>query len=171
MSKVITFSTTFPKHHYKAGKPTNFGKAIIASLNPLFAPGGQFIPKVDGEYFLPKYHTIRKGHRWKVGDVFSPRAWGDNVNPKSGRSGPYHSMQIVLTEYPLEIKKVWDIEIMSRKIIINGVYYGQYARGFYDDNVCRLANNDGLGLTDFEGWFGDKFFSGQIICWADNIEY
>jgi hypothetical protein len=28
-----------------------------------------------GEKFQHKYHTIRKGNRFKVGDKFSPRVW------------------------------------------------------------------------------------------------
>lgn len=66
MSRVITFSRTFPAYHPKAGESTGFEDAILMGN---------------------KKHTIRAGSRWKVGDKFSPRVW-------SGK--PRHSKQIII---------------------------------------------------------------------------
>ena len=168
MSNVITFSRVFPKYHPRAGEPTYFVEKIWESIGLpdkgySFNSPDEYMNFIRGDsaVIFEKHHTIRKGNRWKVGDKFSPRIW-------SGK--PYQSKQIIIAP-DIEIKKVWDIEIINQKIIINGVYFGEYAKGFYDDNVTTLANNDGLSLIDFENWFGDKFFQGQIICWNDNIKY
>lgn len=166
MSKVITFSRVFPKGNKREGQPTFFVEKIYKSLflmktvPPELASSFNFAIMNDDKYF-PKHHTIRGGNRWKVGDKFSPRVW-------SGK--PYNSKQIILAD-DIEIKKVLNIEIINQKVIINGVFFGEYARGFYDDNVATLANNDGLSLVDFENWFGNKFFQGQIICWSDAVSY
>lgn len=157
MSRVITFSIFYPKYHPRKGKYTFFIEKIFAGFT---------IPNDSG--FKPKHTTIRKGKRWKVGDLFSPRVWDTNINQKSGRSGPYHSNQIVVME-DLLIKKVWDFEITKRgDFVLN------------DDiipigKVMEIAINDGFDtLDDFYRWFNLKLgesFSGQIICWNANINY
>lgn len=78
MSKVITFSRTFPAYHPKAGQPTYFVEKFWESI---------YLEKSDSEWlsackrfnfnvglhgiYSPKHHTIRAGKRWKVGDKFS----------------------------------------------------------------------------------------------------
>lgn len=177
MSKVIIFSRVFPKGNKREGQPTFFVEKIWkyvwdaekSSMNPLryYQPNYDdlFHPMGEGQtnihQYFPKLHTIRAGKRWKVGDVFSPRVWTDK---------PYKSKQMEFAP-ELEVKQVYDIEIINQKVIINGVSFGEYARGFYDDNVTTLANNDGLSIVDFENWFGNKFFQGQIICWSDAVSY
>src|SRR5687768_15361241 len=106
--KVMTFSTRFPSYHPKKNSPTLFVEKIWKGLNisadysvwtnkPRQMKDGNWqLPHMwrdmmNDTTFLPKYHTIRAGNRWKVGDVFSPRFWGSDVNPKSGRTGPYQS--------------------------------------------------------------------------------
>lgn len=64
----------------------------------------------DWKSFDPKGHTVRAGHRFKPGDIVSLRVWGNDVNPKSGRSGPYHSKQIIIAP-DIQVKKTWDFEI------------------------------------------------------------
>jgi hypothetical protein len=186
MAKVITFSRVFPAYHPKAGQPTYFVEQIWNSFN-VKAGGEEFIAPFDHGvqelnsklphatvcgflnelqmrviYTLKKYHTIRGGNRWKVGDKFSPRVW-------SGK--PYQSKQIIIA-HDIEIKKVWDIEIwrgsrnLSVAINIEGI---NYMVPWVD-----VAENDGLTIEDFESWFNLKpfqEFKGQIICWNDQINY
>lgn len=162
MSKTILFSRVFPKYHLKAGQPTFFVEKILSSINyKYYDEDRQFNPRISVDSFDPKLHTIRAGKRWNVGDVFSPRVWTDK---------PYKSKHIIICP-DIEVKQVYDIEIINQKVIINGVFWGSYARGFYDKNVNTLAHNDGLSLVDFENWFGNKFFQGQIICWSDSVSY
>ncbi len=175
MAKVITFSRTFPAYHPRKGQPTYFVEGILNSIG--IKVKSELLPNVreiindffmlDGEYH--KYHTIRSGNNRKVGDYFSPRVWGDNINPKSGRKGAYHSNQITIAP-DIEIKQLWDIEID-----IEGVFY---INGKYVDvtsSICdgrTIADNDGLSSDDLLNWFPvGKPFKGQIICWNENIKY
>ena len=113
---------------------------------------------------MTKHHTVRIGNRFKKGDFFSPRVWGTDVNPKSGKSGAYHSKQIILS-HDTEIKNVWDIEINeATEISINGKFIS------YGWEV-ELANNDGLSWQEFNDWFVKLPFKGQIICWNDAVSY
>src|SRR6185312_11465979 len=92
MSKVLTFSRTFPAYHARAGEPTYFVEKIWKFLwdneksnyNPVreyFQCYDEVFPvnyedeKENIHHHAPKVHTIRAGHRWKVGDKFSPRVW------------------------------------------------------------------------------------------------
>jgi hypothetical protein len=189
MSKVITFSRYFPVYHPRKGEPTYFVEKLNKSL-PIFEYGIIFrelihndIPFFDCDYYEtcePKYHTIRTGHRWKVGDKFSPRVWGDDVNSKNGRSGPYQSKQIVIAP-DIEIKKVWkyEVKIPHKKIelwFLNNTLISEsngYKRQWFNVGLINeIAKNDGLELFDFLEWFKHpKPFLGQIICWNDKIEY
>jgi len=109
MSKVITFSRVFPAHHPKAGQETHFVEQIWNGLNILSlpVPKNKDLPHDFMWSILPlsnygyKYHTIRAGNRWKVGDKFSPRVWSDK---------PYKSKQIIIAP-DIEVVKVWDVEI------------------------------------------------------------
>lgn len=199
MSKVITFSRTFPAYHPKAGQPTYFVEKLYNSFN-VDALGARFfedkeeelwglnrhlhydvymdfrdaLVKGRTEKFTPKYHTIRGGHRFKVGDKFSPRVW-------SGK--PYNSKQIIIAP-DIEVKKVWDIVIFSHQptlkclapdlvVVINK----QERRA--SETFGELSQNDGLYLDDFIFWFmlspdfrkNKNRFKGQIICWNENVNY
>jgi hypothetical protein len=183
MAKVITFSQSFPAYHPKAGQPTFFVQKYLSShretvhFNPnepthfypdpqdLFALNkniphdliSKFIYEIDGysDKFIPKYHTIRIGNRWKVGDKFSPRVWS---------SKPYNSKQIIIGE-DAEVEKVFEIQMSIR---------GDFKEFSTNTGVVTplktLAENDGLELNDLLNWF-NKPFSGQIICWNKNINY
>jgi len=166
MSKVITFSTKFPSYHPKAGQPTFFIEKIWASFHEKF-PHKDIEDKycfVNGSKdsfwdifgtYEPKYHTVRAGNRWKVGDKFSPRAW-------TGK--PYNSKQLTFAP-DLEIKKTWEIETNGNLFFING-------KALSVIDTVQLANNDGLLRLDFYDWFKmPSAFSGQIICWSNKIEY
>lgn len=182
MSRVITFSRTYPSYHPKAGQPTYFvekmhyniwsiipdkwldAQSMIYGLNkhlPRAIVFG-FIESLEMElYFkdIEKSHTIRAGHRWKVGDWFSPRVW-------SGE--PYNSKQIRIAP-DIQIPKIWDFDISGSdgKFFIDQSPFT--SRGIF---VNELAKNDGLTTEDFKAWFKHpKSFQGQIICWNENIEY
>jgi len=102
-----------------------------------------------------KGHTIRAGHRYKVGDTFSPRIWNDK---------PYRSKQVTIWS-DTTIKKIWNFKIDARGYWLNG-------RLLNYKELKVIANNDGLDLDDFELWFrSGKPFDGQIICWLDSIQY
>jgi hypothetical protein len=162
--RVITFSRTFPAYHPKAGQQTHFVEKIWNSITELGLP--HFKNKDFSDDFmwsiLPlsnyrcKYHTIRAGNRWKVGDKFSPRVW-------SGK--PYNSKQIIIAP-DIEIKKVWDFEIKDHRFIVDGMVKG------IDEAILTIAENDGLTIFGFMDWFKfPKEFKGQIICWNENINY
>jgi hypothetical protein len=180
MSRVITFSRTFPAYHPRAGEPTYFVEKLYKSiLKPTdhvpitgIESGLSLFALADAQ---PKHHTIRAGHRWKVGDWFSPRVW-------SGK--PYNSKQIVIAP-DIQVKKVWDFEMdkcgvcaiakPGKQVIYTFEYDDQWPDSLDND----IAKNDGLTPADFYFWFSrspefkrsEDGFSGQIICWNENIEY
>lgn len=175
---VITFSRNFPSYHNKAGNETFFVEKLWMSFIAIGAISlsracelsretgiGNFnmntIRKADYGY---KSHTIRKGLRWKAGDMFSPRIWGTDVNPKSGKSGPYHSKQIIIGP-DIELKKVWTFEVGKKgKISLDEKPY-KYG-------IERFANHDGLDPEDLKGWFKyPKPFLGQVLCWDEDVCY
>ena len=173
MAKVITFSKTFPSYHTKAGQETNFIQKFWTSISvplPVSVDAEKLeeeVQKLMFEDFEPKHHTIRAGNRFKKGDYFSPRVWGNDINPKSGRKGPYHSQQIILAKDVL-ITEVYDIEIFpTNEIYINKKFFGSFG----SENFYTLANNDGLTGKDFISWFSKLPFKGQIICWNKKVKY
>lgn len=169
MAKVITFSRTFPVYHPKAGQPTYFVEKFLNSFPETFENisideyftdlnGGRFYSGglINVDILEPKYHTIRAGKRWKVGDYFSPRVW-------SGK--PYNSKMITIAPDTL-IKKVYDFKIDG------GVFFINNNKVYFEDILYDIAHNDGLVRKDFFAWF--KYptnFDGQIICWNENINY
>lgn len=155
-------SRTFLKGHNKQGYPTLFVEKIMAGLadiNPDFKMRKDFVLYDYQEYYTcrePKFHTIRKGNRFKPGDMASLRVWGGK---------PYRSNQ---AEFALvEIKKTWDVELALEigAIKING---GEWI--FIESQIEEMAMNDGLILSDFKAWFTEPF-KGQIICWNNEVEY
>jgi len=177
MSRVITFSRTFPAYHPRKGEPTYFVEKIWNAIESnSFAISYEKIcvwnPELNPDILWPfwksiqlgyssmeqKHHTIRSGNRWKVGDKFSPRVW-------SGK--PYSSKQIIIAP-DIEIKKVWEFEISGSEIRIDDNIYD----GMNMDILEKLAKNDGLSWTDLLCWFEyPKPFTGQIICWSDSVNY
>jgi hypothetical protein len=173
MSKVITFSRTFPAYHPKAGQPTYFVEKLWNSVFPSDIPQ-QYRQPFESANFKDsilwscrtrgtKHHTIRGGNRFKVGDKFSPRVW----------SGvPYRSKQIVIAP-DIEVVKTWDFFLdIDNDVRVNN----QWMDGW--DEVIDIARNDGLELGDFYRWFDrspeyqkTKCFEGQIICWSNTVNY
>jgi hypothetical protein len=163
MARVITFSRTFPKGHPKEGKPTYFVEKFWSSIGNkdledkwVFTEGSKESFWNICDLYNEKHHTIRSGNRWKVGDKFSPRVW-------SGK--PYQSKMIQFAP-DTEIKKVFNIEIKD-----DGYVFIENRKLDYN-NLSTLAENDGLGLQELLQWFKyPKPFTGQIICWNENINY
>lgn len=185
MSKVRTFSQTFPSYHPRAGEPTFFVEKFhwgfwqnnlhpFASASEMLFLLNKHLPEEIIQTFvdsldddtnfegIEKHHTIREGHHFKIGDWFSPRVW-------SGK--PYNSKQIIIAP-DIQVKKIWDVEIDEADIWAIGLPDTQIK---YTDNATELAiaKNDGLSEYDFYHWFypTKKPWIGQIICWNENIEY
>jgi hypothetical protein len=178
----MTFSRVFPSHHPRKGEPTYFVEKILKSIYggskymtmlDIYAENfdvseSEFLAGFCNPFFdhIPKHHTIRAGHRWKVGDKFSPRVW-------------YRSKQIIIAP-DIEVKKVWNFEVVIynklgyesvrlNDLLLHEVIAGQiFMGGHYKWRT--IAKNDGLEFEDFGNWF-NKSFSGQIVCWNDQIEY
>ena len=172
MSRVLTFSRTFPSYHPRKGQPTYFVEKIWQCL---FNKGLSYydtnleeelsIFSNPSHFIKPKGHTIRAGHRWKSGDKFSPRVW-------SGK--PYTTKQITIAP-DIEVKKVFDVNIEITGSIAFSFFID--SKNIPTDEVVRLAKNDGLEVNDFLNWFAahpnkkESVFTGQIICWDENINY
>lgn len=173
---VITFSRCFQKKHPREGEPTFFFEKIWKCLydttdfygfsqieskyNAAFPIQG--IAEENIHMHVPKHHTIRSGNRWKVGDKFSPRVWGTDINPKSGRSGAYQSKQIIIAP-DITIVKIWKFEYNGVHFLLDGVEQSHA-------NLEVIARNDGLDVNDFYAWF-PKVFTGQLISWSNQINY
>jgi hypothetical protein len=177
--KVITYSRQFPATHPRKGEPTGFVEKIWDGLIELgeislskccelsreTGIGDVTIHQLKKTLPQPKWHTIRAGHRWKVGDWFSPRVW-------SGK--PYASKQVEFAP-PIQIKKIWDFDIRRDYIFINRKCFGR----FHPFNVFlwELAKNDGLTQIEMIQWFSihpkteNLSFSGQILCWNESVNY
>lgn len=164
--RVITVSRTFPGYHPKAGQPTHFVEKILAGLGLITIddPVWELILALDW-----KYHTIRAGNRWKVGDMASLRYWSER---------PYHSKQVEFAQ--VEIKKVFKIRIESDDdytaiLIDDWVFYEENKRFVTQVEALQtLSANDGLSVDDLKAWFKipvKKTFIGQIICWSDKVNY
>lgn len=190
MSRVITYSQCFPSYHPRAGEQTFFVEKVLNQveshgtynwrnkqyedllihLNEKKIKEGKltrerirvFYKSLNKDVWDKKPHTIRAGHSRKVGQMLTPAIW-------SGR--PYWDPQIIFAQ-DMEVKKTWDFHID-----VNGIYSINNQYIFYPDGTeQRLAENDGLTELDFMNWFIpdiNKFkgFQGQIICWAENVNY
>jgi hypothetical protein len=183
--KVLTFSRTYPSYHPKKGQETFFEYKIARSLYDCKLIDDSLDPKFHDLLSMiayghpPKHHTIRAGHRFKAGDWFRPVVWGDDINPKSGRKGPYNSKQITFAP-PIQVKKTWDFEMDELGVCSIAKPGDQqiYTFEYEEDMDDLIAKNDGLQPEDFYWWFSrspdfkkNDGFQGQIICWSDSIEY
>lgn len=168
MTKVITFSRTFPKGHRREGEDTYFVEKVwkgIIEDHRLTDELCRYIADVVAEIGdwktplqdrIPKYHTIRKGKRWKEGEYFSPRVW-------SGK--PYNSKQIIIAP-DIKVLKVWEFIVKGGGLI-------EVPATRATTNINMIAKNDGLTLADLYSWFNGFQDPGvyQIICWSRKVEY
>lgn len=170
----LSFSTEFPAYHPKKGEPTFFIEKIWSGLLAIhpewyaqFLPGFSYKEKTTAfqtfRRFEPKFHTIREGHRFKVGDEIIPFTW-------SGK--PYRSKWVKPFgdgDLAIPIERVWDIDKVGDMFIFNGHVINQSL------TIVDMSVNDGLATKDFIDWFGpagkNKRWQGQIICWNANIRY
>lgn len=165
MSRVLTFSRVYPSYHPRKGEQTFFREKIwcgLADLDKSMDVATSFkIPDeiIDWDWYeyyngVPKWHTVRAGNRWKVGDKFSPRVW-------SGK--PYASKQIIIAP-DIEVKRVWKFTCAGDYFYLNDKQI--------DVTSCDIPKNDGLETEDFLNWFpNNRMFTGQAICWNENIDY
>lgn len=179
MSRVITFSLDFPAKHPRRDQSTFFVEKVLNScdidyegndyydtlekLNPNIKPPvlRNFWGNVSSDQYDEKHHTIRAGNRWKVGDKFSPRVW-------SGK--PYASKQIQFAA-DIEIKKIYRFHISGGEYKIDEKVYGGYSESDFE-LLELIGKNDGLNRHDLMDWLHyPKPFTGQIICWNENINY
>lgn len=182
MAKVITYSRTFPKVHPRSGQSTFFVEKIWkwyydykdGDVRDLLWYNEQYdnqfgVDEIKNIHsYHPKWHTIRSGKRFKKGDKFSPRIW-------SGK--PYASPQITIAP-DITITETFDFEIKVLggiiSVFVDGwPFYqedGDILTG--EDDLRKLAENDGLTLDDFKAWFKwGTPFDGQIICWNKDVNY
>lgn len=172
MSKVITFSRQFPKHHPKAGEPTFFVEKLWSGIpDTIYTNHGDENLHEHYLNFLrwkyePKIHTIRAGERYKRGDLVSLRVW-------SGK--PYASKQVEFAADVSVVKTIpFEIDLCGI-YLINGKYIDEEHDGEFFPTEHKLAKNDGLTSQDLFDWFMPNFskpkpFKGQIICFQD-VEY
>jgi len=165
---VLSFSTVFPSHHPRKGEPTYFVQKIWKGLveepdDALYShdvAGHWSVYKEIHNTIKPKFHTLRAGNRFKVGDFFLPRIW-------SGK--PYCSKQFSIWN-PIQVRKTWDVKITIEKFTFELLLEGKLPK-----DLEEIAINDGLSVYDFIYWFRYKKshfeMDGQIICWNDSIDY
>jgi len=188
MSKIITFSRTYPSYMDKKWQPTYFVEKLLnklvpgwqfddvywrllAELNDKKLKSGKlttwqlvdFWKNLDRSIKDEKAHTIRASHSKSVGQFLTPAVW-------SGR--PYHDPQIIIAP-DIEVKKIWDFETDECGVIaIGGKYYFDEFDEFGLVSYKILAANDGLDERDFLDWFKyPEPFNGQIIAWDENVNY
>lgn len=179
MKKHVTFSRKFPAKHPRAGEPTYFMEKILIARPEeeriAWANSNTWVNlclQTDMDKAYPgKFHTIRAGKSWKVGDILIPCVWEfDGGRFKKGNKRIQFAPE-------LEIVKVWDIEIKYEEIPKTKGFKGIQAIKILLDGVVMaidqiaLANNDGLLYEDFRNWFmmDKKSFSGQVICWSKEL--
>lgn len=191
MAKVITVSRFYPSYHPRKGEPTYFVEKIWKSLVEKSQPysfSPSYLSPYEKEYekHYPctysdplenihnhngKHHTIRAGKRWKTGDMASIRVWGDDINPKSGRKGAYHSKQITIAP-DVEVT-VYNVELWKQGL---DCFIGQRVNETSHTLLSfgEVARNDGLDFDDLKEWFKlkeDVIIEAQIICWNKNLKY
>ena len=180
--KDIKFARKYLKAHPKHGQDTFFIEKIWSNDDALSPPyikpvSTSILEKEFDNYtkntYHPKGHTIRKGNRWKAGDLFDATVW---------TADPYQSKVITFAK-DIKIIKTYFFEIKDNSIYVDRERIGGlhiikddvFGDSFISDNIYNIeqkAKNDGLELQDFLHWF--KFpepFDGQIIVWREDIDY
>lgn len=175
MSREVTFSQKFPTYHPLKGRKTYFVEKVCASLIEQKIKISHFKKKVPLSFlqslcypneFKAKHTTIRKGKRFKVGDFIKPMVWAG----KPYRKTPEGLWKIQFAP-EIELKKVWDFEIQGSSFYINDREYSGETESHFE-LLETIAENDGLTRHELMDWFQyPKPFSGQIICWCNNVEY
>ncbi len=178
MIRELTFMRTYPAFHPKKFEPTYFVEKVLKSLKSQQIKISHYKKKLSLSFlesmchldqFDPKNTSIRNGKHYKVGDIIKPMVWAGK---------PYHKTPEGLWKIQfapeIELKKVWDFEIQTKPqedlsgfadILLEG-------KKITSEKLSEIALNDGVDYGDLLSWFKyPKAFSGQIICWNNNIEY
>ena len=129
---VLILSQTFPKGHPDEGKPTRFGASVVQQV---------------------KIHTIRNGFKdWtrKISEVLSGEA---RLSIRIWEDKPYRSRQIEL----LSLDKNSGVGIQKLRSFDDKTAYFIGSKGnVLPVSLQELANNDGLSLNEWKGWFKDN---------------
>ena len=145
---------------FKDGSFTNFEDKIIKSIDPDYknqlAYRNLILNGIVMPIICPKKHTIRRSARMKVGTKLSMRQW---------TGLPYRSKQREFARGECTgIQKIhiWQDSFGGRYVVID-----DRDEILTDNQVSRLAVNDGFETVDqFFSWFGFDF-TGYIIHWSD----
>lgn len=179
MSKIITFSRTFPSYHPRKGEATFFVEGILNCLKIDFTHDNYYAwlrewnPDIDSSFLMNFLESLTTGMGVKshtIRDHKKPLKVGDFINPKCWAGKPYNKTdegywQIKFAP-DIEIKKVWSFEVKDK-----GTFYVNNEIGL-NSTVENFAKNDGLKGKDLLNWL--KYpnpFKGQINCWNEKINY
>ena len=191
MSKVLTFSRTFPAYHPKKGQPTYFVEAILTQLGIDYVDYKYFVflcennADIDRDFLNdfwlslkpnidPKGHTIRNHvNPLKAGQFINPKCWAEKPYNKT-KEGYW---QIKFTP-DIEVKKTFDFKIEVdndyKCILIDDWSFYEENKDFFTQHEALeiLAKNDGLSVDDMKAWFKwGKSYTGKIYCWNEKIDY
>jgi uncharacterized protein YqfB (UPF0267 family) len=134
---------------------------MILSFNP------QFVPKILAG---TKKQTIRedKTNRWKVGNCIHFATGVRTKNYKQFASGTVANIKCILIQY-FELNSTHAANHVNNPYLIKHknksvrVWIG--SKILTQDEITKLATDDGFDTTkDFFNWF-DKDFEGKIIVW------
>lgn len=191
---ILGFKEFFDK---EKTKPTHFREKILAGVgyvwsNELQKPVKLYQPlegPTNVSQFIPKITTIRKGHRWKAGDLMH-MAYGVRTKNYCQFNKGIPELERVKSVQDIKIKwrKTKFLNILERREveifvddyllieacvgdrIVGSTHHYRHVRGAfaYGSLTCDLiAVNDGFdNIHDFLSWF-NKDFDGQIIHWTD----
>lgn len=191
MSRILTFSRTFPAYHPRNGQPTFFVEAILIQLGIDYTSLNYFIwlcenNKEIGEPFLdsfynslshniePKSHTIRNHAKpLKAGEFINPKCWAGKPYNKTKEG--YWQIKFAPD---IEVKKTWNFEIEIDDdytcFLVNKKPFCEMNSKMTTNTgqLDYLAKNDGLNSLDLLYWFKHPLpYKGNIICWNENINY
>jgi hypothetical protein len=177
----VQCSRFFPANHFKKGQKTHFIEKIWSSIgikdnhdDSAYQGFLTLNPGKEGHVRLvyhgltepfnfsgEKFTTIRPVKNYSAGDIIQFVSW---IGP-GGRFTPGNVLLKITG--PIEVKRVWDVEIEGRggSILLD-------SNEISADTLLRVATNDGLSMEDFDSWFRTKAsFSGQIVSWGNHVAY
>ena len=129
---ILILSQTFPKGHPEAGKPTHFIASVLQGV---------------------KTHTIRENYaEWenKIKEILEGEA---RLSIRIWEDKPYRSRQIEL----LSLDKNSGVGIQKLHSFDDETAYFIGSNGnVLPVSLQELANNDGLSLNEWKGWFKDN---------------
>ena len=174
--KELKFSQVWPeKMGELAGKETNFSAKIIAclhfcnkigkSIDPYTMNNQNHINKVMNFEYLEKRHTIRKGKKYKDGQIVRPMSIDSN-----GDSFPFAPDMNIVSVQDIEIRR--GINHKYFDLLIDGdLKWGNAFGNLLNFDMDKFIVNDGFAdVNDFVKYFNEYFnegFHGQILHFTD----